>query len=492
MYGFNSKRGGGKLPKDKRIFVDPVNGNDTSGQKYREDKPFATIQAAANVFANGDVIECTGDIVISSSVTFPNTASLFVLDFKEGCTVTGNFANTDPIFTTDNGVNYEIHGRGVFHNPFTGSPGSSATRVFSMGASSAFEIYGAKRISTYGGRPINPSGWLNIRNVDQIYSENFISFNTGYRSDRDGVNYGFIENCVFKRPDGTGAYFLQATTGGQKIVFNDCEFSGGGSSGGCILVSGGASVSYFELNRCKIVSVAPGGAGFNRAFWVINGNNQSLLNDCYVESVSGSAVLANSGNGEVILKNCRIKSGSTAITRSTTCDLTFIGVNYVDSGSTVSINSTLDVPSKNYGKIVANKVPQAVGVQVWNITGFTQTPTPGDVYTITADDGTSIDYTVQGGDTDLDVLQGLEAAAIAKASESVNDFTHFTPFIAGASPYDLRLTATDPDYNYDLNEGEAWAGSSSGADTITASLLSGNAGFAIIGGEYLIDENLTL
>ena len=84
MGGLTGQLAGGKLSKDKRIFVDPVYGDDATAQKYREDKPFATIQAAADAYADGDVIECTGDIIIPATVTFGNNGTNFVLDFKEG------------------------------------------------------------------------------------------------------------------------------------------------------------------------------------------------------------------------------------------------------------------------------------------------------------------------------------------------------------------------------------------------------------------------
>ena len=80
--GLIGKLSGGKLPKNLRIFVDPVYGNDATAQKYREDKPFATIQAAANVYLDGEVIEVNGAHTVAATIQLPgNNASHFVFDF---------------------------------------------------------------------------------------------------------------------------------------------------------------------------------------------------------------------------------------------------------------------------------------------------------------------------------------------------------------------------------------------------------------------------
>lgn len=48
--------GSSAVPVGNTIFVDPVNGNNTTGLRGRLDRPFATIQAAADVAQDGDTI----------------------------------------------------------------------------------------------------------------------------------------------------------------------------------------------------------------------------------------------------------------------------------------------------------------------------------------------------------------------------------------------------------------------------------------------------
>lgn len=488
--GFTGGLLGGKLPKDKRIFVDPANGSDSSGQKYREDKPFASIQAAADVYADGDVIECTGNIVVSSTVVFGNNATKFVLDFKEGCTVTDNFVTLQPLFNTASGVNYEIHGRGVFHNGTTASPGSNATRVFSSN-NSMFEIFGAKEISCYSGIPINPFGWINVRNVDVMYSELSINFVTGYVASRDGVLSGFVENCNFARPAGQGITVIQALGNDQKIVFNNCSFRGGGGGGTAVnLSSAVGNLSFFEFNDCQFQS----DVAASYAVWCSAGENFFRFNRCYFLNDNNFTV-ALSGTCHVDFQDCIFKSTSSLSLRvvNDLQEVSFSGTNKMFADGNATIVSVLSNKIRNTGVILANKRPGFVGTQSWRISGFNSTPVSADIYTVTANDGTQASYIVQPGDTQNDVIIGLRDSCVAQGQATNNDMTDWLFSVVGAiGSQQLQIQASHPDYNYDLDEGETWASSTTGADVMVTTLVSGTGGFAMVGGSYILDENLTV
>lgn len=490
MTGFGGYIAGGNLPKDKRIFVDPANGDDATALVYREDKPFATIQAAADAFSDGDVIECTGDIAVPSQVIFGNNATKFVLDFKEGCTVTNGFVDLQPLFYTAAGVNYEIHGRGDFYNGTTASPGSNATRVFSANAS-VFEIFGAKRIASYSGIPINPNAWVNIRNVDAIYSEQSLNFTTGLNAIRDGVVAGFIENCNFVKPSGLGVTFIRALGNDQRVIINNCVFQGGGTSGTAVnLTSNIGNLSYFEFNDCVFHATFTN----SYAIWCSQGENFFKFNRCTFRN-QNNFTIALSGLCHVDFQDCNwISTGSASLrVVSDNQEVSFSGTNKMFAGGAATISSVLSNKIRNTGVIIANKRPYLIGSQIWRVNGFNATPVPGDSYTITAEDGTQASYTVLGGDTQNNVLVGLRDACIAQGQATNNDMTNWNFTVVGAvGSQQLQIQASHPDYNYDLNEGETWAASTTGVDVMAVSLIGGGGGFAMVGGSYILDENLTI
>lgn len=490
MTGFGGYIAGGNLPKDKRIFVDPANGDDATALVYREDKPFATIQAAADAFSDGDVIECTGDIAVPSQVIFGNNATKFVLDFKEGCTVTNGFVDLQPLFDTASGVDYEIHGRGEFYNGTTASPGSNATRVFDANNGS-FEIFGAKTISSYSGIPINPSAWINIRNVERIFSELSINFITGYNAIRDGVVAGFIENCNFIRPTGQGITIIQALGNDQRIVINNCVFRGGGGGGTAVnLSSSVGNLSYFEFNDCRFAS----DFASSYAVWCSQGENFFKFNRCHFENQNNFTV-ALSGTCHVDFQDCNFISTGSASLRivSTSQEVSFSGTNKMFAGGSATISSVLQNKVRNTGVILANKRPFFTGTQVWRVGGVSEPPVAGDIYTVTANDGTQASYTTLGGDTQNDVLIGLRDACIAQGQATNNDMTDWIFTVVGAvGSQELQILASHPDYNYDLNEGETWDATTTGSDVLTTGLVAGSGGFAMVGGSFILDENLTI
>ena len=487
--GLTGQLAGGKLSKDLRIYVDPAYGDDTAGQKYREDKPFATIQAAADVFSDGDIIEVNGVITLDDTVTFGNNGTNFILHFVDGCTVETNFNAVKPMFTTIGAQNYEIHGRGSFNNGYLPSPGNNGPRVFSMGTGGTFEIFGAKSISSFGGVPINASGWLNMRNVDEIFSLNSISFITGFRSDRDGVKYGFIENCTFKRPNDLGVTYLQAIGSGQKIIINDCKFIGGGGAGATIVCTNNVgNLSTFELNRCRIQS-----SGAARGVWFTTGEATYTFNDCHIETETQVGVLVG-GDCTVNFRDCKVISQTLcfqyAVDNPT---ISFHGTNTMITTAAGWVVGPASNKVRNTGVILSNKRPGFLGSQIWRVTGFTTTPVPGDDYSVIAEDGTVATYTVLGGDTKGDLVNGLRDACIAKGQETNNDMTDWIFTTVGAvGSEQLQILASSPDYNYDLDEGEEWDASTTGVDVLTTSIIGGTAGFTMVGGQFLIDANLTL
>lgn len=489
------KISGGKLPKDLRIFVDPVYGDDATAQKYREDKPFATIQAAANVYLDGEVIEVNGAHTVTATIQLPgNNASHFVFDFIEGSSVTANFpAAVLPLFNADDNVSYEIHGRGTFDNPSTFNPASAAVRVFQTGVNGTIEIYGAKVIRCYSGYAIKSDAWLNIRNVDLLFSLNFNTLNTGYNPARDGMKYGFIENCVFARPDGSGN--VQFVSGGasQKIIVNNCSFYGGGNPGAAVTFFGIATnENIFEFNNCRFIAAVAGAGGNNRTIWFNSGYGVTKFNNCYFESLT-TYIAPISANHKVTFVDCRMKSvASLCVYRLSNAVVNFEGTNILYAGGSSCIASDLEHPHRVNGTVISNIRPQLVGAQLWRFDGISDTPTPGDTYTITANDGESIVYTVQVADTSLEVCNGLIVEAALKALESVNDFTHYNFTLSGtAGAYDVVCSPSDTDYNYDL-PAEQWGFTTSGGDLISVIQPSSTGGFAIVGGEFIIDENLTL
>jgi len=471
---------------ENKVFVDATYGDDVTGERENPSKPYKTILKAVTEALSDDIVIINGDHVITSTIILPLPNTFYVLEFLEGSSLTGDFLGA--LISTSNGTqNYEIHGRGVFRNPYTLSPSNAQARVFSTNGGGTFEIFGAKSISCFSGRTVSDNDWLNIKNVDEIYSEGYFHFITGFNSQRDGITYGFVENCKFGNPAGTRGTYAQTFSNDQIVVFNNCEFTGGSGSGVALGLIGGANNSEFYFNNCRIIATNIGG----RAVWNIVGENKSYFTDCVIYSESSNGLQITSSS-YVRVTDCKIKAGAFGVVRLGSAVVEFDGVNRIEAGASTSVTSTIEFPSRVNGTLKANKPYQSPDTQVWNFLDVDLNPVLGDIYTVTANDGTEITYTVIAADTSLEVYNGLVAASVVKGSESINDFTHFTFNLVGVSPWSMVAVANESDYNYDLNGGETFAFTCSGADVVNIGAPTSTGGFATLGGDVLVDENLTL
>ena len=492
--GFRSvlSLGGESVLVENKVFVDATYGDDATAERENPNKPYLTIPAALVDYLEGDIMVLNGDFVSLVSIGLPwadTFVNHFVMEWLEGSSLTVDL--TDTLFkTTIAAQTYEIHGRGVFRNDTVTSTGS--TRVFG----GKVEIFGAKSISSGAGSLVDGGGWKNIRNVEEFYTEQNTIMSVFINPLHDGSQGGFIENVHFGKlgHDGYSTNSIVTSTAGlavdQILYINNCTMTNSSTFGLSVLLIGNGN-NFFKV---KVKDSRFIGNDRQRVIFNQVGALADFTN-CYFENNADLPSISTGGTSVTHMTDCSFKGNGVGAQTSTTADaeLHFHGTNRMQnvSGPWTMIGITED-DYYNTGVLMLNKPPINPALQYWNFTGISEPPNVGDQFTITANDGNFITATVLALDTQNDILERLRLAWIAKGEEALpNDFTHFTPQVVGAIGLQwLRGLVTDVDYAYDLEEGEAWTWSTTGAEPINTPSALNNTGVSIIGGEVNIDANL--
>lgn len=476
---------------ENTVFVDAAYGDDVTAERENPSKPFLTIPAALAVYLEGDVMILNGDFVSLVSIGLPNPVVHFVMEWLEGSSLTADIS--DSLFkTTIAAQSYEIHGHGTFRNDNAFVSGS--TRCFG----GRVEIFGAKSISTFRGGVFSGGGWRNIRNVEEIYTESGTAVSVFPNVEHDGITGGFIENVHFGKIGHAGFPMNAIVTSmapllaNQYLTLNNVQAVGSSLSGlSVFLIGNGSAFFKVKAKNCRFIG--------NTRQRVVNiqTTNQASFHDCYFES--NADLTGVSANGTVVahFTDCSFKSGANATTILVTADaqIYFHGTNQHETVTgTKTLGGVTEDDYYNTGVLLLNKAPQNAGLQFWEFLNISEPPTVGDSFTITANDGNSITEIVLLGDTQNLILARLRDTWIAKGEEPLeNDFTHFTPSVVGIiGTQKLRGIAIDVDFNYDLEENEAWTWSTTGLDPINVPTALNSTGASIVGGEVNIDANLTV
>jgi hypothetical protein len=447
------------------IIVDDVNGNDSTGEKYNLLKPFKTIQKGVEVYSDDDEIQVmNGDYVFTSPLFLNITSSLNIkINFNIGAKVNGEFSNS--LFRSTN-INQilNIYGNGEFSNIGTGSGAS----VFNMPCN----IYGAELIYTLWAIPLLK--YINVQNVKNIYSTFGPDFYIDTSSPKDGIKTGVIKNIDLI--GGLGSNIALSTLSNDpniKVYFENCNFEVGwfainGISEHNNIVYKNCNFKIRDANRrCVFTS---GSQKFYECYF----ENVSILETIYIDS------------GDCEFTNCKAKNISGGLVLRVGASIQWNGVNYFDG----KISSISDIDQYVNGTIITSKAPSIFALQAFQLFFYQVTPTPGDFYYINSPDGSQIEYQVLIGDTRSEVVIGLHSAWVVKSAELNNDFTNFTPtFLDGPSLFFLR--GEQNDISFTMSQGNSFTVSTNGQDQLD-DFVTNPLGFTTVGGNLIIDENLSL
>ncbi len=443
------------------------------------------------VYVDGDVLIIrAGTHSLASQVLIPLPIKICVMLFEEGAVIQGAVDAALIGLTNISTQFMEIHGRGTFRNNSPTVTGSS--RIFN----GPVEIFGAKSISTLQGTVLGGGQWRNIRNVDEFYNDQGSILSVFDNPLHDSITAGFVENVTLGKVGvnnvSTNGIVLNSSPASiQRVSFNNVKVVGESLIGtACILSSTGNGNLRVTMKNCRFIGLS------RQRVVTSSGDNYVEFENCYFENNADLAGVNIGNNSKYKFIDCSFKSngGAAPIANAPNADLTppeFYGVNTIEANGSTSIVSRQQVKCPNYGVIVSNKPPQAVATQLWDLYGVSVTPTPGDDFTVIANDGTTVTYQVQGGDSQLDVVTNLRDACIAKGNEGGNDFSdwNFT-VVGGIGAFGLRIFTSNSDFNYSTNEGEVWTWSTTGTDPIVQPAAPINGGFSMVGGNYNIDDNL--
>ena len=474
--------GGGDVIHNGLIYVDSTNGDDATGERNFVNKPFQTIAAAYAVYQEGDIIR-----VLPGTYNVTTTLVLSVFDevhfdFEEGAIMTGDVSG--PLFSTaTTTLVYFIHGRGEFRNdsPSRGAgAGITGGRVW---------IKGAKKISCLTGTLFGTSnGWLNIENVDDMYAEALIAaINFTNNTQHEIPEYGIIRNC---KKIGDLAYpiamSIQSQIQDATLQVEQCNFYG--SAVNYVLSAQNAN------NQCRFTSCNFVNAGNFRAALVQGFNVQ--FNDCHFQNEGNSTdtVFVGVNDYAPTFESCTFRNNGTFFCIRTNEAAFFSGSNKMFTTGASCASGFLTAENRIDGTVYVNDSAQPNPVQTWLFQLNTTPPTVGEIYTIDDPDSVaSINYTVLGGDTRDDVVNGLLAAWTAEAiSDPSGFFAKFnnTTAILGPVVWRLQVSSIDPDDNLDPDNG--FVSSTNGTDAFITILVNQSV-FAFKGnGKFLVEENLTV
>lgn len=117
----------------QHVFVDPINGNDTTGQRNAINRPFRTIPSALLVAQEGDTIALQpGRYLIAATIDLPNLAHLFIEGWGGPQNVTLVKNTPGPIFRMTNPAqtNQQLWGiSGIFFTTDDDLSGATALEI---------------------------------------------------------------------------------------------------------------------------------------------------------------------------------------------------------------------------------------------------------------------------------------------------------------------------------------------------------------------------
>jgi len=467
------------------IMVDPVNGDDGTGERNVINRPFATIDAAYAVYQEGDLIRVLpGTINLLAAVNFNNGAlSELHIEWLEGSKIVGDIAGQ--LFNCVTGHRIYWYGRGEFRNDNV----TLGNNVAAIGASGKYNIKGAKKISMASGTAFGATGgWELIENVEEIYSENGYTL-IASTNPWDNAYKGIVRNC---KKIGDLAYPFGISFGysnNNTFVIENCNIFGSGASN--------TYVGYFSISNGKGALITNTNFISDTFRAVSAGDNVKFVN-CHFQQNSGvnETVITNSSTGRTIFENCTFRHKDNGRAMRVLSDAEFHGVNkFYTELSVEAVYGFDDEPSINTGTIYANKMNTGLipPAQTWSFPINTDPPTAGETYTITAPDATSISYLVQPADTRTDVINGLAAAWDAEVlATSDGFFAKFDNKVINLGPSVWRILATAIDSNDNLDPDNGFVFDTDGTDNVSY-VPTAISGFFWTGpGKFFIDENMVI
>jgi hypothetical protein len=484
MGGFGGNiAGGGDVIWNGIIMVDPVNGDDGTGERNNISKPFATLGAAYTVYQDGDLIDILPGTLTFTATLNLNSAFPAHINFRSGAKITGNF--NDELITSSQ--HYHIYGDGEFRND--NASFSSGSSIFS----GPVWIHSARKISSGPGAIfLFSTAWLNIENVEEIFNERTsgicISFvNQPLHAEE---RYGNIRNC---KKIGDPAYSsvgisVQSQNSDVTLYVENSNFYSNNQVA-CSLNQNSDNHAVFQncvfksedTRACVISSKAE----FNNCHFITNDN--------IVEAV-GITNLQFETNGYMpTFTNCTFRSNGIAPALRSFEPANFYGVNRMVTNGADAVSGNGDNFNKNHGTIIANVMDAVDPAQSWTFRALENSPTVGETYTITAPDAATITYVVQPADTRTEVINGLVAAWDAEVIAEPNGFfAKFDNKTSATGPTFWQIIATAIDANDDVPPSPGFVLSTDGTDSVTTILTETNA-FAWKGaGKFLIDENVII
>lgn len=478
--------GGGDVEWNGVIMIDPVNGDDVTGERNMINKPFATLSAAYAVYQEGDLIRVLpGTLNIVSAVIFNNnTLSEVHIEWLSGSKIEGDLAG--PLISTTAGHRVYIYGRGEFRNNNL----TLANNAAAIATSGKYNVKGAKKISTASGTLFSTTGgWEVIENVDEMYSENGYTLNAS-TNPWDTAEKGILRNCK-KIGDLAYPYGINISySNNNTFTMDNCNVFASGSNMG-------AYVGYFSISNGKGSHIS--NCNFIcEAFRVINAGDNVKFSNCHFQQNTGAyeAVISLAATGRSIFENCTFRHNDNGRAMRVLADVEFVGVNkFYTELSTEAIYGFDDEPAINNGTIIVNKMNTA-GIalsQSWSFPINTEPPTVGETYTITAPDATTVSYIVQPADTRTEVINGLAAAWDAQVlADPDGFFAKFDNKVINTGPSTWRILATAINSDYNLDPDNGFTFDTDGTDNVS-SVPTAISGFFWSGdGKFVIDENIVI
>ena len=204
FYGDGSNLAGIDLLTGNVVYVDAVNGDDTTGASGNHDLPFLTIAAALAAASSGDTVMVYPGTYDESGLTIPTGVTLHGLD-RLRCIISPSGVNSITVVTMGENTcleNMSIEassaafptgGRSLVFFPSTTSATSVARNLLLTG------VAGAVSGISVGGTATSTNNWVTVDHVDvkgSGVSNGILCATSGYFVVRDCIIYGLIGASV--------------------------------------------------------------------------------------------------------------------------------------------------------------------------------------------------------------------------------------------------------------------------------------------------------
>jgi hypothetical protein len=475
--------GGEDLIQNGIIIVDPVNGNDGTGERNNLSKPFLTLAGAKGVYQDGDLIDVlSGTLTLTATELFSFTHDIHI-NFRPGSIVTADMSFTLIGKIGASGI-LHIYGQGVFRNDNTAPWNGSANFAGEVW------IHSAKSISTGGAIQNIGNTWVNIENVEEFYNERTGARVIALQNNPlfEDPKYGNIKNCNIGRlTDSSVAIRMESVNTDQNFYIENCNLY---SNNQAPAISIGSIETKAIYQNCVIKSAD------SRAYVGFCGE----FNNCHfiTDDASLEAVLVQNNNFDSngiypVFTDCTFRSNGAGRAIRTSEPAMFNGTNRMYSAGVEAAYGNGDRVNKNNGTIIANIMDSVTSPQAWQFRTLTEPPTVGEIYTIEAPDGATISYTVQVADTMTEVINGLASAWDAEVlAEPLGIFAKFDNKVVNTGPSLWRITATAINEYDNLPITNGFQFYTDGSDSITLNAFE-SLQFSWKGaGKFIIDENLII